>query len=283
MALLQNTTILAQSPTRFLGGPAPSSERSAWGRNRRNWFAGVHDPESRSGFPDGNLAPGSIVMPQVAGGMASRRGIKGQGGMTGDVAGGINATADLVGAGDITSASASMIVSMVAAITGAGTLTTANISALATAAASLTGSGDITSAVRSALANAEATLAGGGTVTSAVVTALGSLSADIRVTGDLLTTANVGSAVWSYVVDGAITAEQALQILMDALSGGVPTEAEIASAVRSNLAVELARVDVAVSTRESKANARSKQTVINEGVQKASLVIPHTEDLPADV
>ncbi len=61
-----------------------------------------------------------------------------------------------------------------------------------------------------------------------------------------------------------------------ATSGDV---AAVPAEVRDELAVELARIDVATSTRQSDAIALARAVTINDGVKQASLLIPHTGDV----
>jgi hypothetical protein len=90
---------------------------------------------------------------------------------------------------------------------------------------------------------------------------------------------------------------------VSALFPAVPSPSQNATAVRNELATELARIDVATSTRlategyTAPANAditaikaktdnlpaqpasRGEVSVVNDGVKNASLLIPHTTDL----
>jgi hypothetical protein len=63
----------------------------------------------------------------------------------------------------------------------------------------------------------------------------------------------------------------------DAATGG--DVAAVPAEVRDELAVELARIDVAISTRQSDADALARATTINDGVKQASLLIPHTGNI----
>lgn len=63
---------------------------------------------------------------------------------------------------------------------------------------------------------------------------------------------------------------------------GLATSAEVADVpadVRAELAIELARIDVATSTRQSDSDALTRATTINDGVKQASLLIPHTGNI----
>lgn len=63
----------------------------------------------------------------------------------------------------------------------------------------------------------------------------------------------------------------------DAATGG--DVAAVPAEVRDEIADELARIDVAISTRQSDADALARATTINDGVKQASLLIPHTGDV----
>jgi hypothetical protein len=63
----------------------------------------------------------------------------------------------------------------------------------------------------------------------------------------------------------------------DAATGG--DVAAVPAEVRDELAVELARIDVATSTRQSDTAALARATTINDGVKQASLLIPHTGNI----
>jgi hypothetical protein len=63
----------------------------------------------------------------------------------------------------------------------------------------------------------------------------------------------------------------------DAATGG--DVAAVPAEVRDELTVELARIDVAISTRQSDTAALARATTINDGVKQASLLIPHTGNI----
>lgn len=63
----------------------------------------------------------------------------------------------------------------------------------------------------------------------------------------------------------------------DAATGG--DVAAVPAEVRDEIADELARIDVAISTRQSDADALARATTINDGVKQASLLIPHTGNI----
>lgn len=98
------------------------------------------------------------------------------------------------------SAAAALVVSMAAAFTGNGSITAA-IEGRLNMSADLAGSGSMTSAL-SALANMAVGLLGSGSLQAAIA-AYGNMDIDIVVTGTGLSTANVGQAVWTFLIGGS--------------------------------------------------------------------------------
>jgi hypothetical protein len=226
MGLLANGSPLHTSPLRYLGAadarvlmPANWYRRGAL----NNFYAGEAtvvggaSVANKSAFPEGYLHPISWVLPIKPGGMASRGRISGTGDVTAaNLAGGLNGEAALTGDGDITDAALALIVSAVAALTGDATLA-ADITGKLEASADLTGSSTVAAAI-AALTDLVAVLTGSSTL-SADIVAKGSMSADIVVTGELLSTANVGSAVWQYLIEAGFSAEEILRIVAAANAG----------------------------------------------------------------
>lgn len=181
-------------------------------------------PSSHAGFgvlaaiPWGYNHPFQILMPRKAGGVSTGRFIAGSGDMSGSIAGGKAAVAALTGAGDMT-ATGQLIISMVAALTGSGTISSATAQAFLNLAAALAGAGDLAGAA-TAIGHAAAALTGAGGATG-TATALGTLAASINVTGDLLTTGNVGDAVWAVLIEAGLTAQQAMRLIAAATAGKV--------------------------------------------------------------
>lgn len=176
--LWQNTTIYAQYPVRFLSGATIAGERTLWGQvERRNFYLSEAGIDKTSAIPLGNLPPGTILMPQKSGGMASRGTLAGTGVISSmNLAGGYPASASLAGTGSIASAALGLVASAVATLAGGGTLT-ADIVGKLEAVAALSGSGNISSAL-GALASLVCSIAGIGAI-DADIHALGELSADI--------------------------------------------------------------------------------------------------------
>lgn len=215
---------------RVLGAPSYlTQQQSNWFRHgaKRNFYSGEATVvggasiASKAAIPSGYVHPVAWVLAPKPGGMVSRALIRGTGDIPAtNLAGGLNADAALDGAGDITNAALGLIASAVADLTGSATLA-ADILGKLDASADLSGSGDITAAM-SALSDLVAALSGSGQIDStSILDAKGALSADIVVTGELLSTANVGAAVWQYLIENGYSAEEILRIIVSAAAGKV--------------------------------------------------------------
>lgn len=225
MLIANGIRLASSNPMRTMGGvSAFNIERSNYGKNgaMNNFYAGDATTTAgasianKSAFPVGYVHPYHWHPAIKSGGLACRV-IAGTGELTtANGANGYNIDADLTGTGDITSAIGALIVSAVASLTGSGDVT-ASMAGIIEAAASLTGSGDLAAAI-GAIVEMLAGLTGEGTVT-AEATARGSMSSDITVTGELLSTANVGDAVWSTLLEAGFTASQIVRIVAAATAG----------------------------------------------------------------
>lgn len=216
--LIGNYNVLQKSCGRFTSGSSLSDDRGAWGKNGalRGRYVGWAGLDAKSALPDGYQPSYAWSWAKSSGGMSCR--MTASSSMSGSGAMGLNAQADLTGTGDITNALATLIVSASADLTGSGTISNANLLATLAASANLTGSGDVTAASLTALGWASAGLTGTGT-TNATLTGIGELSADITVTGDLLSTANVGDAVWQTLIEAGYDASRVLRIIAAATAG----------------------------------------------------------------
>lgn len=141
----------------------------------------------------------------------------GSGDAEGNAVGTLAAAAALAGEGDLAGA-ISGVINALSELTGSGTISTADFNALWRMVGPLSGSGDISEADLRAVAMMIAGLAGSGGA-SATALGRGFMGSDITVTGELLTTANVGDAVWAILVDSGLTAQEAMKVLV-ALSAG---------------------------------------------------------------
>lgn len=222
-----------------------SAERSRYGMNgaMNNFYAGDATRSggasiaNKSAFPVGYVAPYSWHPAMKSGGLACRV-ITGTGEVTtANGANGYNITADLTGSGNVTEAIGSLILSAVASLTGSGDAA-GTMAGVIEAAASLTGSATMAAAI-GAVVEMLASLSGSGSLEgtgteaypsmfasltgSAALagdaTAKGAMASEITVTGDLLSTANVGDAVWSTLLEAGFTASQIVRIVAAATAG----------------------------------------------------------------
>lgn len=242
--LLQNVTIWAQYPGRRHGGSTATGtdgngSRTVLGiRNATQLTPFYGSFTNTNSFPVGWQFGNGWMPPMKSGGawkanLGPTSGLDGETAFDGAGALGRNLAAALTGSGDITSAIVSLIIYAIAALTGSGAaagdvsatgeLTSAltgdsELTATATAieillaTASLAGAGSVSAAV-GALAGLAAAIEASGTAGGSTATAVGSMAADITVTGELLTTGNVGAAVWQRAIEAGFTAEQILRIL----------------------------------------------------------------------
>lgn len=164
-------------------------------------------------IPMGNLAPSAWLLPQTGGGMSMRP--KGVGSFTANLIPSYPMSIDFTGAGDL-EATAGLIVSMLLAMTGAGDLS-ATIEGRLDASIDFTGSGDL-SADLSGLGNMVIDMLGAGDL-EATIAAYGNMEIDIVVTGTGLSTANVGQAVWSALLEAGYTAEDLLRLAAAGAAG----------------------------------------------------------------
>jgi len=196
--LVRNGSVQTDSTLHRLGGVGIGAHRACWNKTASefNKFSSATGSwDYLSSQPSGYTAPYTFQLPRTAGGLSSRNRILAEGDVTaGNLAGGLNAESDLSGSGTISNAALGLILSAVATLAGTGTLTADMVGAL-NAAATLAGEGDIVAAL-GAISGLVATLTGEATVTP-VIAATAGMSADINVTGDVLTTANVAAAVWN--------------------------------------------------------------------------------------
>ncbi|MEO8094705.1 MAG: hypothetical protein ABI632_07205, partial [Pseudolysinimonas sp.] len=253
MALLGNYSVLRKSPGRFFGGSTVSPQvqvRSNFntpGSSRNQYLS-----DQRKGFnywnatPHGYVPPGSWIIAQVSGGLASDTQIGGSGSIVANLAGGLYATAALAGTSSVTanlnalgilvaalagtsalSATMSALAALAAGLTGTGSVSAA-IVGLGVITADLSGFGDITAATMSAVVSITADLLGSGTISSAAIggvydivaalTGAGSVTADMSATGNVAATLAgtssltaslnaLGGLVASLVGAGTLTAD----------------------------------------------------------------------------
>lgn len=246
MALLGNYSVLYKSPGYWRSGGAtgqgldrPNSNLSGASKNR--YTADAIDP--KTSFPSGYSLGLALVPAQKDGGMAASNTIYGAGAFVGGGQLGRNASATLDGTGDISNAALALVLSAVAALSGSGAVSAA-IAGRLDAAAALSGSGDVAAAL-GAIASLVAPLAGSGEVSdTSSLKAKGSLSADIVVTGDLLSTANIAAAILDAVdsIEDGVTLRQATRLILAAAAGKVSGAGTTTVTIRNAVADDTNRI-----------------------------------------
>lgn len=218
--LLGNYNVFQKSCGRFTSGSSLSDDRGAWNKSGsiRNRYVGWASLDKKAALPGGYLPGYSWSWAISSGGMSCRI-LDASGTVSSaNLAGELNGVANLTGTGNITNALATLIVSAVAALTGTGNITNANIQAVLAAVAALTGSGTISTATLIALGTLAASVSGSGD-TSSTLTATGELTSDISSVGEVLSTANVGDAVWQTLLEAGFDASRILRIVAAASAG----------------------------------------------------------------
>lgn len=227
MALLGNYSVFLKMPVFSIAGSTTSAQTQLRpnflhsGRMRNCFYRDMETAAfSLWAQPTGYYPPYAFLPPQVAGELSSINQANGAGSLEASGAMGLNATAGLTGAGDITSAVGQLVVSLVADLAGSGTVSSADLRAYLNAVADLTGGGTASAAI-GALAWATAAVDGGGTISSATPYATGTLSATILSYSDM-TAEGVRDAVWNAILANYITAGSAGVALASASSAGDP-------------------------------------------------------------
>lgn len=226
MALCANGSMLIATGVRRFGATAylsayPSvlhGEMSQAGP-MRNITAGEGITSELVSIPSGNRHPSAWMMPQKAGALAARNSLTGEGEVSDANIWAVKlAEAGLSGSGDLT-AIAGLIVQALADIAGSGEISDANVQAFLAAVASLSGSGEVSEATLLGFGELVADVLASGTAGGSTLTGSGELSADLVVTGTGLSTANVGQAVWDYLIESGFTAAQVVQIIAAVTAG----------------------------------------------------------------
>jgi len=251
MALIGNYSVLQKLPVKFLAGNNTTQNYASMRSNFsqpgrvRNWMMQSETVVADQFYavPDGSYPSVSWIIPQKAGRIASRNQIYGNGTLTPGLLGGRSAVASLTGAGDISTATASLLAALIADLSGAGDISSSSLIATLLLAGDLTGSGDIT-ALLGSLAAVQANLTGAGTV-SLVPFAIGTLAADITgvselspqnlaaavwsalasqyndagTMGNKLNSAGAAADPWTVVLDGVYTAGDLMRLMSAALAG----------------------------------------------------------------
>ena len=224
MALRCNGNQFESSGVRFYGAtvvlsayPSVLQGQYHMTNNMRNITAGQGITDDKVSLPSGYRHPRCWMMPQKPGALAARNTLTGTGTIAGTALAVKLALADLTGSGTL-SATGGLIVQALADLTGSGTISSANLQAFLAAVAAISGSGTA-AGTATGLGAAIASLTGSGTAAASILTAIGELDADITVTGTGLSTANVGQAVWTYLIESGLSAEQIQRVLLAFAAG----------------------------------------------------------------
>lgn len=262
MALLGNIDVLEKSAGKFLSGGATGQGlyRSSFGKGGalRNNYAGGFDP--KSAFPSGYKGGDALVIAQKSGGLGASNTVYGDGDLSSaNLAGGLNGASSIVGEGTISNAALALVLSAVASIVGEGAITAA-IAGRLDAAASLLGEGDVSAAL-GALAGAAAAITGtGGVASSSLLVGTGSIAAEIVVTGDALSTANIADAILDAIdgVESGLTLRQALRLIAASTAGKVSISGSTVT-IRNAVADDTDRI-VATTTTDGERTAITYDT-----------------------
>jgi hypothetical protein len=171
-----------------------------------------------SAFNHGYNPPYSWALPMKSGGLASTLQIVGVGTISGDALAVKLAEAAISGSGTLEGVG-SLIVQAIAALSGSGTISNADLKAFLQAVAAISGSGTVSAASLTGLGELICALTGMGTTAGSTASGTGELTADLVVTGTGLSTANVGQAVWEFIVENGLTAEDVMRILLAVNAG----------------------------------------------------------------
>lgn len=229
MALIGNGVRYGSTnPSRTASGVASVYAASVAGAitpgSRRCWFdstATAGAAPKQAGMPSGYGHPGAWVLPQRAGGMASRGIVTGVGLVSGaPLVSSTPLAATMAGTGTVADAACAVVIALAAALQGSGALT-ASLSGGVQLAATLAGQGSLTAAL-SVLAGLVAALPGTGSVTANLKGYAG-LEADLLPYTDL-SPQGLAAAVWNSLAAASNTTGTMGELLNAAGSGGLASE-----------------------------------------------------------
>jgi len=221
-----------------MGEAQPLSVAGMVRNTRRNWFLGEHVPEKKSGVVDGLLHPGSWMLPQKAGGIASRNNAVLAVATTASGAMGVNIEGSTSFVLDFAPAAGQLIVSG----TGSASLV---LTASGTALAILDGAGSASFSVTPS-ATIGAIAFGTGLATASVTCsltpyAIGNMEGS-TVDSSVLTLDGIAGAVWTRVIEAGYNAEQIVRLLA-AHAAGAATGLEGANPQFTGLDGSTVRID----------------------------------------
>ena len=210
------------NPCRFHGGisTAHKVERSSYNQHgavRSSLVGEAKNTAARTaGYPNGYENGGAWCLPRKGGGLASHNRMLGSGELAAAMQTARNLEAALTGAGDLSNAELSLIVSFFAALGGAGDLV-GSISGSVKLEAALTGSGDL-AADLGAIIGLAASLTGSGTLDGSNLTGLAHMAASILSYGEL-TPEGLRDAVWGALLEAGFTAQDLVRLAAAGAAG----------------------------------------------------------------
>lgn len=183
-----------------------------------------------SGMPNGYSAPGSWVLPLIAGGMSTYGQMDASIEKTvANLVAGLNLDASMTGSISITQGQLDQIANMLASLSGSINITQAQLDAAANLQAAITASMVVTDAQLGAIISLIASLNGSISLTDATVFATADIAADMSVSTGAATPAQIAAEVWDTVLSDHQTAGSTGEALNDAGGAGNPWSATLAS------------------------------------------------------
>jgi hypothetical protein len=266
MALLGNYSVILKNPATFIGGTQVSNCRNAFngtGQLRQRYY-----PETTEGLPtttalpEGYLAPHAWMLPYDIGAMTTSN-LNGSATLSSVGVAGLSGTVTMSGEG-LLSATGGLLAGLEVTMEGTGDLTAIG-GGLLEAIVTMAGDGTLTAAI-GATAGLTVTMAGVGTLV-ANPSGTGEMVLEIYVNESQATVDQIVAAVWSalaaeYNVSGTMGNK-----LNGAGSAGDPWTTDLSSYNTAGTAGKIVKDNPAL------------MEIINQGVQKASLLVPHTTDL----
>jgi len=238
MALIGNRSVLEKTAGRWLGGDLTGigKNRSSFNKSgfHRNQFFGSAGISNKLGVPSGYEPPACWVIPTKGGGLTAFNTMTAPNVMTAGMSNGINVSSTMTSDNTLGPANLSLIVGLSCTLLS-NCAVTADGKALANMAADMAATGDISGAV-SALAFCVATMTGNGTLDDSNLRGTAKLEASLTSTGDVLTTANVASAVWGALAIAINNPGTAGEALLNAGSAGDPWATALPGAYGSGTA-----------------------------------------------
>lgn len=232
--LIGNYSVYLKSPGQWLGGNSTAANahpkaRAAWCQSGafRSGTARAEDASlPLNSLPDGTEPPYSWKLATKGGALSAYLDVTGAGTVAANLLMGKDLSTTLIGSGDITAASLSLITSLVATIYAVGDLD-GDLKSTINMAANLLGQGDVTASL-GIIAWMVSTATGSGSI-SADLKGILSMAAELTSQGEALTTANVAASVWGAIASANNDAGTMGEKLNDAGAGGDPWAVDIST------------------------------------------------------